>query len=154
MRYGKTSMGDRTISDRMARMRQRRKDAGLVEARVWIRPEVLPLVQDIAQHVSPERVPLLLDVVRYGIQVKANTPPPATVHPGGQLAADERVKIRVTFPTKPDAEVREWLKGLGLRFAASACQGGNSVWSGAAPVKDLSTLAPSIEGAGGKITRV
>ena len=37
-------MGDRTISDRMARMRQRRKDAGLVEARVWVRPEVLPLV--------------------------------------------------------------------------------------------------------------
>ena len=147
-------MGDRTISDRMARMRQRRKDAGLVEARVWVRPEVLPLMQDIAQHVSPERVPLLRDVVRYGIQVKANTPPPATARPGVQQAADERVKIRVTFPAKPDAEMREWLKGLGLRFAAGACQGGNSVWSGAALVRELSIMRPSIEAAGGEITRV
>lgn len=152
--YGKMSMGDRTISDRMARMRRRRKDAGLVEARIWVRPEVLPLVQDIAQHVSPERVPLLRDVVRYGIQVKANTPPPAKAHPGGQLVVDERVKIRVTFSAKPDAEVREWLKGLGLRFAAGACQGGNSVWSGAASVTEVSALKPSIEAAGGKITRV
>jgi hypothetical protein len=147
-------MGDPTVSDRMARMRQRRKDAGLVEARVWVRPEVLPLVQDIAQHVRPERVALLRDVVRYGIQVEANKPPAVTPRPGGYLTADERVTVRVTFPSKPDAALRERLKGTGLRFAADACRSGNSVWIGAALVGDVSALVPSIEAANGKVTRV
>jgi hypothetical protein len=152
--YGKTNMGDRTISDRMARMRQRRKEAGLVEARVWVRPEVLPLVQDIAQHVSPERVPLLRDVVRYGIQVKANTPPPATARPGGQLAAEERVDIRVAFPQVPHLGLREKLTAISLKRVADGSRTRNAVWAGAVLERDLSTLVPSIEAAGGKITRV
>lgn len=147
-------MGDETVSDRMARMRQRRRDAGLVEVRVWVRPEVAPLVQDVARHVHPDRVPLLRDVVRYGIQVEANRPPPSPRTSTGYLTGSNRIPVRVEFPKKPEQTLREKLRGIGFRFAADECRGGNSVWLGSVQVASLSPMMAAIEAAGGAITRV
>lgn len=147
-------MGDETVSDRMARMRQRRKDAGLVEVRVWVRPEVAPLVQDVAKHVHPDRVPLLRDVVRYGIQVEANRPPPLPRPSTGYLAGSDRISIRVEFPKKPEQTLREKLKGIGFRFAVDQCRGGNSIWVGTVMVADLFRLTAPIEAVGGAISRI
>ena len=96
-------MGDYTAAERIGRFREKRLKAGLVETRIWTRPELIPLLRSVAELIRPDQVGMMLDVVQ-AAAAAPNQPAPTAI------------RIAVDFPSKPPVSVRDQLKKVGLKW--------------------------------------
>lgn len=121
---------DRTAADRVARLRERRKAAGLVEVRVWVRPAQVAAVK--------------------AIEVEAMQGParPATLLPADPAPFPEPIPVTVTFKAKPPQHLREILRNL--KFGWNNERG---AWLGYASDREvIEKLVRLVAGFGGKVT--
>lgn len=132
---------DRTAAERMARQRQRRKEGGLVEVRLWVRPELVPVLKAIAAGEALPSAP------------PANAPDPAdrTAKIYRDLSKfprngekDRRISFMVTFFEKPGKEIRKKLSKIGIIRDGKVSDDKNDVWEGFAEVGEVLAIEEKI----------
>lgn len=125
---------DRTAAERMAKQRQRRKEGGLVEVRLWVRPELVPVLKAIAAGEEPPSA------------APADAPDPAdraakiyremSKFPrNGEK--DTSISFMVTFFEKPGKEIRGKLSKIGIRRNGRVSDDENDVWDGFAKIGEV-----------------
>jgi len=136
---------DRTAAERMAKQRQRRKEGGLVEVRLWVRPELVPVLKAIAagaappsarSTASPEPVPDPIDPMEKVYREMSNFP-----RDGG---ADNVILVVVTFFEKPHKLIRDNLKNIGIRKNKYVVDDEKEVWEGFAKVNEIREIEGQI----------
>jgi hypothetical protein len=103
-------------ADRIREYRRRQKEAGLVEVRMWVRPDQVDLVKDIED----------------GLQQPPPSPEPV-IQTTGTLAdnwSSASSAWVVVFDGKPDAGLRNRLHAAGFRFEPDLSLRTVQVWIG------------------------
>ncbi len=130
---------DRTAAERMARQRQRRKEGGLVEVRLWVRPELVPALKAIAAG----EVPPSLDPVPDPADRLAKTYREMSKFPNDG-SKDRTVSFMVTFFEKPRKEIRGKLSKIGIRRNGKISDGEADVWEGFAKIDEVRDIEEEI----------
>lgn len=129
---------DRTAAERMAKQRQRRKEGGLVEVRLWVRPELVPVLKAIAAGeappsarptASPEPVPDPVDPMAKVYKEMSNFPRDGSI--------DKTIPFVITFFEKPHKLIRENLKNIGLKKNKYVSDDEKEVWEGLAKIQEI-----------------
>lgn len=130
---------DRTAAERMARQRQRRKEGGLVEVRLWVRPELVPALKAIAAG----EVPPSLDPVPDPADRLAKTYRELSKFPN-KGSKDIPVSFMVTFFEKPGKEIRGKLSKIGIKRNGRISDDGADVWEGFAKIDEVRAIEEEI----------
>lgn len=130
---------DRTAAERMAKQRQRRKEGGLVEVRLWVRPELVPVLKAIAAGEAPPS----LDPVPDPADRLVKTYRELSKFPRNG-DKDRRISFMVTFFEKPGKEIRGKLSKIGIRRDGRISDDKNDVWEGFAEVGEVLAIEEEI----------
>lgn len=130
---------DRTAAERMARQRQRRKEGGLVEVRLWVRPELVPVLKAIAAGETPPS----LDTVPDPVDRMAKTYREMSKFPN-EGSKGREISFMVTFFDKPGKEIRGKLSKIGIRRNANISDGEADVWEGFAKIDEVKAIEEEI----------
>lgn len=121
----------KSAADRVREFRERQKARGLVEVRMWVRPNQVDIVKDIEE------------CLENGDDLTAAmTPPPESVPPAPtRTLADsfsQPVPCVAIFEGKPPAELRLLMQDKGLRYKQTVRQ--LHIWTGTASSTDYQIL--------------
>lgn len=118
---------DDSAGERMARFREKQRQAGKSELRVWATPQQAAAIRAYLAG-QGDALRLALDAPKTSAPANPPSPPQAPPAAAGAPRSGVYPKALIDFPEKPSAGLRERLKAAGLVFLAN--HGAGHVWNG------------------------